>query len=786
MPDLKKIKRHSFEPGAMSIIQMGEELIGHPTTAINELVKNGYDADATNVYVYVYIGDEKNFIAIYDDGLGMLNSTLFGDWLKPSISSKRSPGVKSEVFERSFLGSKGIGRLAAMALGKIVTVITKRIDEKEYNWLTLNSTAFKTDQLLSEIKFPGDTISKYSELFIDRDYLKLRETVINEELIKFISDKSFKDFKEGTLIIIEDVDESVKTIFQAEFKQQNEMEDSVTLPDTSVYRGLSVLITPLKLNGEIQKELLKEKIINKTTTIAIEDNTFQIQFGTNLIPSEEKIEFINVKPTPIINLYDYRILGKVTKTGDVVGKFICKRLKDFEFFEDFNISHEVVFEKSLNSSDKTKRKNKELTEAEWNASTGEFYFDIRVYDRGEEDSREKLFKLIQGNTTEQKRKIIDNLLGLRISKNGFGVKPYGDEVKDWLDLSQIRVQNPGQNVSVNQILGYVFFYSPENDGLKEKTNREGFYENKAFKDVRIILEAIFRVLGQVRYNFRLRHNLGRIPRNRLQRPDTKKFIDYIKESTGDKNILKKSEEFVKEITTALDSIEDTLSFSQRLASLGTGLELVYHELAQPIAKIGGSRALLSRNATKIKDQPVRDFFIKEITQIGSFVAELDELKSSLKPAIGKSKPQIFKPNHTFKKVCYLFRSDFAEENIDLFVQKESEKYEIDEYEYPLWISFLNIVNNAVYWLKLNKDKEKKISFSIERKNHIVITNNGPFIPEDYIDLIFEYGFTLKKEKSATGLGLAFTKNILNLNNWEITAENREKGPAFIIKKIKNE
>ena len=37
-------KEHIFQPGAMSIIQMGEELIGHPSTAINELVKNGYDA----------------------------------------------------------------------------------------------------------------------------------------------------------------------------------------------------------------------------------------------------------------------------------------------------------------------------------------------------------------------------------------------------------------------------------------------------------------------------------------------------------------------------------------------------------------------------------------------------------------------------------------------------------------------------------------------------------------------------------------------------------------------
>jgi signal transduction histidine kinase len=783
MSTIKKIKRHSFEPGAMSIIQMGEELIGHPTTAVNELVKNGYDADATNVYVFVNLGEEKNFIAIFDDGLGMLNSTLFGDWLKPSISSKRAPGAKSEIFERSFLGSKGIGRLAAMALGKIVTVVSKRNKENEYNWLTLNSQAFKTDDLLSTVKFPGDTISEYSDLFINKEYLKLRDTAINKDLINFISDKKFKSFKEGTLIIIEDIDESVKTIFQTEFEEQNELEDGMTLDSTSIYRGLSVLITPLKLNSEIQKELLEQNLVDKKRLIAKEDNTFQIYFGSNIIISEKDFEFIPVKSIPIINVYDYRVLGKVTITGDIIGKFTCKRLKDFEFESPFEIKQEIVFEKSTTSS-KESRKNKELSEQEWNATAGEFYFDIRVYDRGEEDSREKLFGLVDAISADQKRKIIDNLLGLRISKNGFGVKPYGEEVKDWLDLSQIRVQNPGQNVSVNQILGYVFCYSPENDGLKEKTNREGFYVNKAFIEVKNVLQVIVKNLGQLRYNFRLRHNLGRTPKNRLQRPDTKRFIDYIRKSSDNENVLKKSEEFVKEITTALDSIEDTLSFSQRLASLGTGLELVYHELAQPIAKIGGSRAILNRNANKISDESLKNFFIQEITQIGSFLAQLDELKSSLKPAIGKSRSQVFKPSQTFKKVCYLFRKDFTEENIELLVQKDSDDFEIEEYEYPLWISFLNIVNNAVYWLKLNEGSRKYLSFSIEKKNSIVIANNGPFIPEEYIDLIFEYGFTLKKEKSATGLGLAFTKNILNLNNWEITVENRKDGPAFIIKKVK--
>ena len=74
---------------------------------------------------------------------------------------------------------------------------------------------------------------------------------------------------------------------------------------------------------------------------------------------------------------------------------------------------------------------------------------------------------------------------------------------------------------------------------------------------------------------------------------------------------------------------------------------------------------------------------------------------------------------------------------------------------------------------------------MENEN-FVITNTGPFLNKDIIEHIFNYGVTTRQEKNATGLGLAFTQSILSRNGWEIYAENRESGPAFIIKKTNNE
>ena len=165
-------------------------------------------------------------------------------------------------------------------------------------------------------------------------------------------------------------------------KDKNENEDAQTLNETSIYRGLSVLLTPLKLNNAIQEELLKEGIVENTKSIANETSMFQVHFGCNLILSKNRIDFTKVNPIPIIDVYDYRVLGKVTKTGDVIGKFRCQRLKGKEFEESFSLKNEEVFEKAF-SRKKTRRTHIELSDQEWNADTGEFYFDIRVYDRGE-------------------------------------------------------------------------------------------------------------------------------------------------------------------------------------------------------------------------------------------------------------------------------------------------------------------------------------------------------------------------------------------------------------------
>lgn len=761
------IQRHKFQHNARSIIQMGEELIGHPSTALNELVKNSYDADAQSCYVYFHFANElkESFALIFDDGSGMDANTLFGDWLHCSASSKRQLGAISPIYKRHFLGSKGIGRLAALAIGRYTTVITKTATDTAYQWLTLDRERFHEERLLSEIEFPGDTVSEIGKLFFDATILTNRNTSQNKTLAEVLQRNKLDHFNNGTLIVIEGIDESVKEIINKDHLTQNENSDA-RLENTTFYKALATLVTPLGLSSKIQKELVQKQIISKEVDFAADNSTFQVYFGINLLPDQDsiEIEWQRIEAISILSVYDYRVIGRVTNNGSVEGVLSFNRIDGDSYEEEF-----IILRKDIDYTTHTNE-------------AGEYAFDIRIYDIGEIDNLEKLAKLANCGSGSAFKQIFKRVQGLRVAKNGFGVKPYGEEGVDWIELSKLRVNDPGHNVNTNQILGYVFFYSPKNDKLQEKTNREGFLENTAFIGVKETLQTIFKNLGRRRFNYRLKHGLGRSPKSRHQRPDIQKFIERIKSSNDLPAIRKSSENFVKEITTSLDNLEESLTFSERLASLGTGIELVYHEMAQPISRLHTTRDSLSLKENNISPE-LKEKFHKDLEAFNDSTTALSELRKSLQPAIGRSRKKHFKPYNTFLKVCSLYRTDFEDSSISLKSDDAIQTFEVTTHEYAFWISFLNIINNAVYWIK-RSEKPGGVRISLEN-DCIVISNSGPQIPPELIEYIFEYGVTAKTERHATGLGLSFTRSILSTIDWNITAVNRVDGPAFIMNEVNN-
>jgi Histidine kinase-, DNA gyrase B-, and HSP90-like ATPase len=113
---------------------LGEELIGDDRLAVFELVKNGYDADATTVTVEINVNSgPSHSIVVEDSGSGMTLNDITGKWLELATDSKRKDRLsRTKRFNRLALGEKGVGRIAAFKLGRQVNLITRAQGHLEY------------------------------------------------------------------------------------------------------------------------------------------------------------------------------------------------------------------------------------------------------------------------------------------------------------------------------------------------------------------------------------------------------------------------------------------------------------------------------------------------------------------------------------------------------------------------------------------------------------------------------------------------------------------------------
>lgn len=66
---------------------IGKDLITNELVAIFELVKNGYDADATEINLI--INSYENYIIIQDNGKGMNRDDIENKWLFVAHSEKK-------------------------------------------------------------------------------------------------------------------------------------------------------------------------------------------------------------------------------------------------------------------------------------------------------------------------------------------------------------------------------------------------------------------------------------------------------------------------------------------------------------------------------------------------------------------------------------------------------------------------------------------------------------------------------------------------------------------------
>ena len=134
---------------------LGKDLITSSNIAVLELVKNSYDAHATNVEITF----TKDCLIISDNGKGMTLDDLQNKWLFVAYSAKRD-GTEDKSyrsnFKRRFAGAKGIGRMSCDRLAKQLSLITRSDVSGKTECLEVDWEAFENgyDKEFDNIEIP--------------------------------------------------------------------------------------------------------------------------------------------------------------------------------------------------------------------------------------------------------------------------------------------------------------------------------------------------------------------------------------------------------------------------------------------------------------------------------------------------------------------------------------------------------------------------------------------------------------------------------------------------------
>lgn len=140
-----------FSVDAKIVERLGEQLVSKRTTALTELIKNSYDADAAKVKIeFINTDSLGGTIIIQDNGSGMSRADLVKGFMKISTSDKVE-NPYSKKYTRYKAGRKGIGRFSAQKIAEKLIIITKKKQDSDYLRVQIDWSDFESNKIISAI-----------------------------------------------------------------------------------------------------------------------------------------------------------------------------------------------------------------------------------------------------------------------------------------------------------------------------------------------------------------------------------------------------------------------------------------------------------------------------------------------------------------------------------------------------------------------------------------------------------------------------------------------------------
>ena len=222
--------------------------------------------------------------------------------------------------------------------------------------------------------------------------------------------------------------------------------------------------------------------------------------------------------------------------------------------------------------------------------------------------------------------------------------------------------------------------------------------------------------------------------------------------------------------------------SEKLASLGTLLSGVAHELNNPLSNVSSSAQILAEDLDELDEDFKKDL----ITQI---LEQSDRARDIVRTLLEFSRKSEFAWQELslktlVEKTITLIRGQ-APSNVEISLDiPDGLKITADKQR--MQQVFINLIKNAIdvigengkIWISCREIISKGKG---RREVEILIEDNGPGIPAEIRDKIFDPFFTTKDVGHGSGLGLFIVHDIVEMHGGTIRVETRTgQGTTFII------
>lgn len=770
--------------------QLGAELVTDQVTALMELIKNSYDADASYVKVTIntqesytdsalYYPSHKGYIIVEDNGCGMDENTITNSWLTISYSNKRAVNGVKKVSKkgRTPLGDKGLGRLSTQRLANICEIMSKPEGKTAvhagFDWRSF------------------DSAKSFSDVDVPIESFEWKKDHGTKLMLLDLIDVSNSWNDEGL------------TRFKAMLCQL-----------VSPYSELRPFNVYVSVDGQ---SIDLEQEMSKLTLAAITDITFEYKDKVMTIEAD-------ISPRKLIGT-DGDTYRRIIECDG--GMMFCqfflgqKKSKNFKRAEDrFHFLH---LHTSLKLYDV---KPQSLFDPI--IDPGDFTAKIREYSFGRDDSTTMSWSQLFNNFNTYKT-FVQQQRGIKLFRDGFAIRPYGIDGQDWLDLSSGQTSGASfYGLRPGNVIGYVAISEGVNVNLKDKTDREGLVDNDYYivfrdllKQAVVRLNQEFNILRRGYNEFKKQYaqNNQKIKTLEQAYAEIAKQGDYAVETSSDykqiqeqftriqqrlcevkfaefdtfegsnyrevvsrsfadieaavvdtqkifikiEKVLEKSNllnEVLVILRPKLDRLEEQLTEFSELASLGLISEMVSHDLGQIAARLivkGQSleKALKSsQEIDRVMLYGLVEYIKSTCSSIQNHVKHLD---SSLKYT--REKKECVSVARFLKddELPY-YTKVFSDKNIEtkLLVKED---FKVTFNSGKLIQVFDNLINNSIYWLNFFNIEKPEINIRIE-KPWVIFSDNGKGVDESVEESLFEPFMTCKPVGKGRGLGLFIIRQML--------------------------